>query len=186
MENSNDLKYTKDGLPFSITKKNNINENIRKNIVSPIKPQYVIKNHDDNVMKTTNRIIKSEEIENHNHKMGHNKIGNDVQLCIYDNTTGSVNNKSLHTNLVIDLSNDTVDQYETNDTCNTNGTNNQITDSNKYPEQPLGMSNINYCWIKADHDVKNGTGNEYICENVDELLLEETINEKMVDQPLKK
>ena len=78
MENLNDLKYTKDGLPFSTTKKRTINENIGKNIVSPTKHQYVIKNHDDIVMNTTNKSIKFEQIDNHNNKIEHNKIGNDV------------------------------------------------------------------------------------------------------------
>ena len=66
-----------------------------------------------------------------------------MELYIDENIKGSDNNKSLHTNVVIDLSNDTVDQYETNDTYNTNGTKNERTDSNKYPEQPLEISNIN-------------------------------------------
>ena len=101
-----------------------------------------------------------------------------MELDVAEYIKGSDTYQSLKTPVVIDLSNDTVDQYETNDTCNTNSTKNQITDSNKYPEQPLGMSNINYCWLKADYDVKNGTGNEYICKNIDELLLEETTNEK--------
>ena len=48
----------------------------------------------------------------------------------------------------------------------------------QYPPKPAGMSNINYCWLKASYDVKNGTGVECTPENVHELLLEESCNMK--------
>ena len=36
------------------------------------------------------------------------------------------------------------------------------------------MSKINYCWLKANYDVENGTGVQYTPRNVHELLLEES------------
>ena len=38
------------------------------------------------------------------------------------------------------------------------------------------MSKINYCWLKVNYDVNNGTGVQYTPENIHKLMLEDSCN----------
>ena len=54
----------------------------------------------------------------------------------------------------------------------------KMTHESQYPPKPVEVLNIDYCWLKANYDVKNGTGVECSSDNVHKLLLEESCNMK--------